>query len=73
MNPIEIKTYGEAADLVNKCDENDITIYAETLTRKHKLPIDNYQLFKDFTDHDPDEYFPLIFWELEFDKGYMIN
>jgi hypothetical protein len=71
MNPIEIKTYGEAADFVNNCDENDVIIYAETLTKKYKLPIDNYTLFKDFTSYDPDEYFPLIFWKL--DDGYLIN
>lgn len=71
MNPIEIKTYGEAADLVNKCDEDNIPIFAETIARKIKLPVDNYLLFKEFTSHKPDEYFPLIFWVL--DEGYLVN
>jgi hypothetical protein len=73
MNPIELKTYGEAADFLTKCDENDTPIYAETLTKKYRLPVDNYLLFKDFTSHDPEEYFPLIFWKLDNDEGYMVN
>lgn len=72
MNPKEIKTYGEAADLVNQCDADDIPIYTESLNRKYKLPIDNFLFFKELTGHDPDEYFPMIFWEDE-DGGYMIN
>ena len=72
MKPKEIKTYGEAADFVNHCDAEDIIIYTESLDRKHKLPIDNFLLFKEITNHDPDEYFPLIFWEDE-SGGYMIN
>lgn len=71
MNKIEINNYGDAADFVNKCDDEAIQIFAESLTGKHKLPIDNYELFKDFTEHDPTEYFPLIFWEI--DEGYLIN
>ena len=73
MNPIDIKTYGEAADLVTKCDGDDIPIFAETVTKKFKLPVDNYLLFKDLTGHDPEEYFPLIFWKLDDDEGYLIN
>ena len=72
MNPIDIKTYGEAADLVNRCDEDDTPIYTESLCRKYKLPVDNYSLFKEFTSHKPDEYFPLVFWDDE-DGGFMIN
>ena len=72
MKEKEIKTYGEAADFLNHCDEDDIPIYTESLCKKHKLPINNFLLFVDFTNHDPTEYFPLIVWEDE-DGGFMIN
>lgn len=72
MNPKTLNTYGEAADFVTRCDEDAIQIYTESLTGKYKLPIDNYLLFKDFTSHKPDEYFPLIIWDDE-DGGYLIN
>lgn len=72
MNPIEMNTYGDAADFVNRCDSEEINLYTESLSMKHKLPIDNYLLFKDFTSHSPEEYFPLCIWD-DGDGGYMIN
>jgi hypothetical protein len=72
MNKKEVNTYGEAADFVTRCDEDDIPIYTESLSRTHRLPVDNYLLFRDFTSHKPEEYFPLCFWDDE-DGGFMIN
>jgi hypothetical protein len=53
-------TYGHAANLINKCDEDDIAILIETGINgiSTKFPIDNFALFKEATGHDPDEEYP---------------
>lgn len=53
MKPTSPMTYGELADIINRCDEDDIIIYLRGII---DLPIDNYQLFKIVTAHDPSEY-----------------
>ena len=55
-------TCGEAADIINKCDEEEILIYME-LPNDLKIPIDNYEFFKMLTWKDPDENFPMALIE----------
>jgi hypothetical protein len=57
-------TYGEAADVVNACDEQDIMIYFDW-TDNFKIPVDNYEFFKMLTNEDPDENFPMCLSEDE--------
>jgi len=61
INPM---TYGQAADVLNRCDEDDIPIYI-VLTDLNKnitkFPIDNFQMFKEVTGHDINEMFPFSF------------
>jgi hypothetical protein len=59
INPL---TYGEAADIVNKCDEDDILIYFDWID-DFKIPVDNYLLFRELTSRDPDENFPMCLSE----------
>jgi hypothetical protein len=72
MTPLDIRNYGQALQLVDKCYNEYIQIYSESLDRKHRLPIDNWRLWVMFAAYDPDEYFPMIFWELE-DGSYLLN
>jgi len=59
VNPM---TYGEAADVINACDEQDIMIYFD-ISDDFKIPVDNYQFFKDVTSKDPDDKFPMCLSE----------
>ena len=67
-------TYGQAADLINKCDEDDIAILIENTNNgiSTKFPIDNFALFKEVTGHDPDEEFPFSIEE-DADGNYVIS
>ena len=57
-------TYGEAADVVNACDEQDIMIYFDW-NENFKIPVDNYEFFKILTSKDLDENFPMCLSEDE--------
>jgi hypothetical protein len=65
MKNLDIKTYGEAADFVNKCDADDVPIYVTILREgsQFKFPVDNYALFNQVNGQDPDEFFPFDFNE----------
>ena len=56
MNVDNIKTNGDAADFVSRCDESDTPIYVELCRIDDNIfiPIDNYGLFKKLTSYDPD-------------------
>lgn len=64
-----VKTYGEAADFLNKCDADDTPVYIKV--EDHVLPIDNYALFSECIKHDNDEHFP--FYICEEDGLYFIG
>lgn len=56
------RTYGQVADILNDCDSQDIPIFVSIQTGEGtviNVPIDNFQLFKEITGHDPDEVYPL--------------
>ena len=55
-------TYGQAADVVNACDEQDIMIYFEW-NDNFKIPVDNYEFFKILTSHPPDDMFSMCLSE----------
>lgn len=59
INPM---TYGEAADVVNRCDEEDIPIYMEWCDN-FKIPVDNFEFFKKLTSYPPDDMFPMCLSE----------
>lgn len=65
------RTYGQAADILNACDSEDIPIYIrlKTLTPDERIlvPIDNFEYFKEITGHDPDDVFPLRIFEYDGD------
>lgn len=69
----DIKTYGEAADFINKCDADDTPIYVSIMRdgNQFKFQVDNFALFKQVTEQDSDEYFPFDFDEV--DGCYLIN
>ena len=55
-------TYGEAADIINICDEQNIMLYFKA-SNDFKIPVDNYEFFKIVTGEDPDETFPMFLIE----------
>lgn len=59
------RTYGQAADILNACDSEDIPIYIKlnTLRGIINVPIDNFEFFKEIAGHDPDDIFPLPLFE----------
>lgn len=63
MNTNKPVTYGELADILNRYDDEDTSLYFN-LGNGVYLPIDNYQLFKEATEHDPDE---LSIWSISED------
>ena len=58
-------TYGQVADILNKCDSDGTPIYIrlKTLQGNVNVPIDNFEYFREITNADPEDIFPLLIVE----------